>query len=57
MNRTAIVFAVGLALAATLPALPAAAQNTRSFVSGSGSDANPCTPWGRRVAPSPTRLP
>jgi hypothetical protein len=43
MNRAAIVFAVGLALAAALPALPAAAQANRTFVSGLGSDTNPCT--------------
>jgi hypothetical protein len=42
MNRTIIV-AAGLALAVALPALPAQAQNTRSFVAGSGSDSNPCT--------------
>jgi hypothetical protein len=42
MNRT-IITAVGLALALALPALPAQAENTRSFVSGAGSDSNPCT--------------
>ncbi|HEV8015421.1 MAG TPA: right-handed parallel beta-helix repeat-containing protein [Stellaceae bacterium] len=43
MTRTAIVIAAGLALAATLQALPADAQNTRSFVSGQGSDLNNCS--------------
>jgi hypothetical protein len=41
MTRTAIVIAVGLALAATLSAAPAQAQ--RVFVSATGSDGNPCT--------------
>ncbi len=41
MNRTAIVIAVGLALATTLSAAPAQAQ--RVFVSGAGVDTNPCT--------------
>jgi hypothetical protein len=36
-------FAVGLALAAVLPAAPASALNARSFVSGHGNDANICT--------------
>src|ERR1019366_4921276 len=36
-------FAVGLALAATLSAAPAQAQNARSFVSPTGSDAAACT--------------
>jgi parallel beta helix pectate lyase-like protein len=43
MNRTVTILAAGLALAATLSAAPAQAQNTRSFVSGLGSDSNPCT--------------
>jgi hypothetical protein len=43
MNHTAIVIAVGLALAATLPAAPAWAQNSRSFVSPTGSDSNNCS--------------
>src|SRR6185437_7097286 len=42
MNRT-IILAVGLAFAATLSAAPAQAQNTRSFVSGHGSDGAACT--------------
>jgi hypothetical protein len=42
MKHAAIVIAVGLAFAATLPA-PATAQNGRSFVSSLGSDSNPCT--------------
>ena len=42
MNRTIIV-AIGLALVATLSALPARAENARSFVSGAGSDSNPCS--------------
>ena len=36
-------FAVGLALAGSLSAAPAQAQNARSFVSGHGSDAAACT--------------
>ena len=43
MKQTAIVIAAALALAATLPAAPAWAQNTRSFVSGHGLDTNACT--------------
>jgi hypothetical protein len=45
VKRTTIVVAVGLALAATLPAVPAQAQLTRSFVAPSpaGNDANNCT--------------
>jgi hypothetical protein len=43
MNRITTIIAVGLALAGTLSALPAQAQNTRSFVSGAGSDNNPCS--------------
>jgi hypothetical protein len=42
MTRTAIVIAAGLALAATLSALPVQAQ-TRDFVGITGSDSNPCT--------------
>jgi hypothetical protein len=42
MNRTKIIVAVGLALAATLPAT-AHAQQPRTFVSPTGSDSNPCT--------------
>jgi hypothetical protein len=41
MKRMTIV-AVGLALAAALPAAPASALNARTFVSGHGNDANPC---------------
>lgn len=41
--RIITAFAVGLALAAALPAAPAKAQNARSFVSGHGSDANNCS--------------
>ena len=40
---TAAVAAAGLALAVLLPASSAQALNTRSFVSGHGSDANACT--------------
>jgi hypothetical protein len=36
-------FAVGLALSGVLSAAPVQAQNARSFVSGHGNDANPCT--------------
>ena len=43
VNHTTIIVAVGLALAAALPAAPAEAQNGRSFVSGHGSDAAACT--------------
>jgi hypothetical protein len=41
MKRIAIVIAAGLALAVMLPILPVQAQ--RVFVSGAGSDTNPCT--------------
>ena len=41
MKRMTIA-AVGLALAAALPATPAAALSARTFVSGHGNDANPC---------------
>jgi Right handed beta helix region len=37
-----MVFAAALALAATLPAVPAQAQATRAFVSAAGSDNNNC---------------
>ena len=46
MTRTTIVVAAGLALAVTLPPVPAQAQNgtlTRSFVSSAGVDTNACT--------------
>jgi hypothetical protein len=43
MTRTTIVIAAGLALAVTLPAVPAQALAARTFVSGAGNDANPCT--------------
>jgi hypothetical protein len=43
VNHTAIVFAAGLAVATTLSAVPAQAQNARSFVSGHGLDSNACT--------------
>jgi hypothetical protein len=43
MKHTTIIIAVGLALAATLSAAPAQAQNARSFVSPTGSDAAACT--------------
>jgi hypothetical protein len=42
MSRTAIVIAAAFAVAVTLPAASAQAQ-TRVFVAGTGSDANPCT--------------
>jgi hypothetical protein len=42
MNRTNIIVAVGLALAAALPATPASALSARTFVSGHGNDGNPC---------------
>lgn len=38
MNRTAL--AIGLTLAAALPAMPAQAQNAQTFVSGHGGDIN-----------------
>jgi hypothetical protein len=41
--KTISAFAVGLALASTFSALPAQAQNARSFVSGHGSDAANCS--------------
>jgi hypothetical protein len=40
---TRIVFAAALALAATLPAMPAQAGANRTFVSAAGNDTNPCT--------------
>jgi hypothetical protein len=43
MTRTTIIIAAGLALATTLPAVPAQAQNSRSFVSSTDSDANNCS--------------
>ena len=43
MKHTTIIVAIGLALAAALQAAPAQAQNTRSFVSPTGSDSNNCT--------------
>src|SRR5258708_27395691 len=43
MSRTTIVITPGLALAATLPAVPAQAQSIRTFVSTAGSDSNPCS--------------
>ena len=42
MTRT-IFIAAGLALAAVLPAIPAQAASTRTFVSSAGHDSNPCT--------------
>jgi hypothetical protein len=42
MKRIPIVVAVGFAFAASLASAPVQAQNTRSFVSGLGSDSNPC---------------
>jgi hypothetical protein len=42
MTRT-IFIATALALAATLPAVPARAQANRTFVSAAGSDSNNCT--------------
>jgi Right handed beta helix region len=43
MNRKAILVAAALAVATTLSAAPAQAQNGRSFVSGHGLDTNACT--------------
>jgi len=43
MKHTSIIAAVGLALAVALMAIPAQAGNTRSFVSPTGVDTNPCT--------------
>src|SRR6266852_4489055 len=42
MTRTIFIVAA-LALAATLPAVPAQAQAIRTFVSVAGSDSNPCS--------------
>jgi hypothetical protein len=42
MTRT-ILIAAALALAITLPAVPAQAQSPRTFVSAAGSDSNPCS--------------
>ena len=43
MTRTTILMVASFALAATQLAGPAQAQNTRSFVSGLGSDSNNCS--------------
>ena len=43
MKSSGSIGAFGLVLAAALSASPAQAQNARSFVSGHGSDTNPCT--------------
>lgn len=43
MKHVTIIVAVGLVLTAALSAVPAQAQNARSFVSGQGSDSNNCT--------------
>jgi hypothetical protein len=43
MIRSTMIIARAAAVAVTLSALPAHAQNARSFVSGHGSDANACT--------------
>ncbi len=43
MSRIAIVIAAALAFATALPVLSAQAQNTRSFVSGTGLDTNNCS--------------
>ena len=42
MKHTTIIIAVGLALAATLPAVPAQALTSRAWVSGLGTDAPSC---------------
>src|SRR5277367_1973172 len=42
MTRTTIFIAAGLALAVTLPAVPAQALVARTFVSAAGSDSNNC---------------
>jgi hypothetical protein len=42
MNRTRVV-AIGLVFSAMLSALPAYAQQPRTFVSPTGNDSNPCT--------------
>jgi hypothetical protein len=43
MKRTAILTATGLAFTAALSSTPASATFVRTFVSGTGSDSNPCT--------------
>jgi hypothetical protein len=43
MSRIGIVIVAALAFATILPALPAQAQNNRSFVSGTGLDTNNCS--------------
>ena len=43
MRNTALSLAVATVAASLLPAVPAQAQNTRSFVSGSGLDTNACS--------------
>jgi hypothetical protein len=42
MLRTTIIIAAGLAVAATLPAVPAQALTSRAWVSGKGTDAPSC---------------
>ena len=42
MTRT-IFMTAALALAVTLPAVPAQAQSPRTFVSAAGNDSNPCS--------------
>src|ERR1700688_1428627 len=43
MKRVSFIAATGLVLALGLNALPAHAQSNRTFVSGHGSDSNPCS--------------
>jgi len=43
MTHTTIVIAAALAVAVTLPAVPAQAQSPRTFVSAAGNDGNPCS--------------
>src|ERR1700692_4806072 len=43
MTRTTIVMATALALSAVLAAVPAPAQENRTFVSSTGNDSNNCT--------------
>jgi hypothetical protein len=43
MTRSTAAIAAALALAVTLPAVPANAQSIRTYVSISGSDSNPCS--------------
>jgi hypothetical protein len=50
MKKISLSFAIAASLAVVLPAAPAHAQAFRTWVSGVGDDANPCS----RTAPCKT---